>query len=270
MTESIPIEMLIAKVEKIWRKANDPGCTEAEREVFEAKALSLMERHRITEAMIDLGFEDILEDRMLIKLSGRNARIRINLIDAIADAYDSRLYWRGYGTDYTVMIFGFKSDFDRIQALSTLLLNDSLTGAAKLQGYNASNTLALRRGFVQGYTSSIARRLGEAKLAAVAEERRNVALRDLFGDEGLDDDIDWSEYEDEIAAYAAQDTTVAGAALVLVEKAARVQGEFSKRKLRSAASTTAGSYTGYGQGKDAGNRASLTSNRNLSSQKALT
>lgn len=261
------LDLIITRVTKLWRKANDPAATEAEREAFETKALAMMEAHRLTEAMLDLGYDDVIGDWQLIELKGRNARIQIDLIDAVARAYDSRTYWEGYGLSYRVIIFGFKSDFNRIKALTTLLVNDALTGAAKLQGYNASNTLALRRGFVQGYTTSIGARLRDAKRAARDAEQRLVALKHLFGDE-VDADIDWSGYEAEIAAAAAE--VPSSAALVLADKAKRVDDLYGAKRMRRAASVSSGHSAGYSAGREAGNQASLsTANRIAPSRKGL-
>jgi hypothetical protein len=260
-TTEQPLDLIVSRIAKLWRKANDSGATPEEREAFEAKALSLMEEHRITEAMLDLGYEDVLGDHFAVKLSGRDARMTIDLLDTIARAFDSRVYWSGYGLTYNVYVFGFKSDFNRIMPLFTMLLSDCAAGAAALKGYDASHTSDLRRGFRQGYRSAISRRLTEAKRHAEEAARRRAALETLFGPEALDEDLDWSDYEDEIAEAAAADTTVAGASLVLVEKAKRVENEYLKKTMRHAAGTRTGSYTARQQGMAAGQRANLNPGR---------
>lgn len=260
-TTNDSIDLIVSRITKLWRQANDSGATDAERQAFEAKALSLMEQHRIDQAMLDLGYEDVLGDHFAVKLNGRDARQTIDLLDTIARAFDSRTYWKGYGLDYQVYIFGFKSDFDRIMPLFTLLLSDCAAGASQLKGLDASHTKDLRRGFRQGYRYAIGQRLTEAKTQAEEASRRKAALESLFGPEANDEDLDWSEYEEEIAEAAKADTTVASASLVLVEKGKRVESEYSKKRMRHAGATRGGSGAAFGKGQAAGRSANLNPGR---------
>lgn len=249
-------DVILAKIQKIWRKANDIGATDEERAVFEAKALQMLADNRLSLADLDLGYEDTLDDEHVVKLEGRNARLSIDLLDCIARAFDCRCYWTSYGLTYNVSVFGFKSDRERVKGLYTMLEADCSAQASCIKGYDMADTKAQRRGFRQGYAGAIARRLREAKRAAQAEAERNGALEALFGPEAVDADIDWSDYEDEIQAAMA-DTKAHSNALVLVERGKRVESEYAKKKLRHAAATRSGGYDGRAAGRAAGERANL-------------
>jgi hypothetical protein len=249
-------DVILAKVQKIWRKANDVGATDEERAIFEAKALQMLADNRLSLADLDLGYEDTLGDEFVVKLDGRNARLSIDLLDLIARAFDCRVYWSGYGLTYNVSVFGFKSDRERVKGLYTMLEADCAAQAVCVKGYDMADTKAQRRGFRQGYASAIARRLREAKRAAQAEAERNGALEALFGPDALDEDIDWSDYEDEIQA-ALVNTKAHSNALVLVERGKQVENAYAQKKLRSAASTRSGGSSGRSAGRAAGERANL-------------
>lgn len=256
------IDLVIAKVEKLWRQANHPGTGDAERAVFEAKALALMESHRITEQMLDLGYEDVIGDWELVKLTGRNARLAIDLAVVIAEAYDSRIYWNGYGLSYDVMVFGYKSDFERVKLLFNMLNLDMWAQAANEKGVDMANTKELRRSFVIGYRRAIAARLREAKLVAATDvmDRREA---EIAADEDREDDIldlmvnDGMEYEEAVSALAKAES--AGTALVFVERGKQVSAKYAQKSMRHAAGTRgAGNHAAAQRGLAAGRNASLS------------
>lgn len=256
------IDVIIAKVEKLWRKASHPGTTDVERATFETKALALMEAHRITEQMLDLGYEDVIGDWELVKLTGRNARLSIDLAQAIAEAYDSRIYWQGYGLNYTVMVFGYKSDFERVKLLFNMLNLDAWAQAANEKGYDMANTKELRRSFVIGYRRAISQRLREAKLAA-ATDVQETREAEIAADESREDDLldlmvnEDLSYEDAVATLAKAE--VAGTELVFVERGKQVSAKYAQKQLRHAAGVRgAGNRGAAERGLAAGRNASLT------------
>lgn len=222
--------LLVSKIEKLWRKASDAASTPAEREAFEAKALSLMEENRITMAMLEIDGEDILGDWEYGHISGRYARVEIEVVSSIARAYDCRVWWRNqYGGSKHLYVFGFKSDADRVKLLSQMLVADAFAQAAKVQGYGPGNTFSMRHSFVQGFAFAIGQRLREAAKLA------NKAMGDEHGEE-----------------------QAKGAALVLVSRREQMHEQYSKKRLSTAAPTRSGSYRGFERGREAGNAASLS------------
>lgn len=221
--------ILVSKIEKLWRKAGDAGATQAEREAFEAKALSLMEENRITMAMLEIDGEDILGDFEYGFIKGRYARVEIDVVSSIARSYDCRVWWRTlYGGSKQLYIFGFKSDAERVKLLAQMLVADAFAQAAKVKGYDAGETFSMRHSFVQGFSYEIGVRLREAARLA------SKAMGDEHGE------------------------AAKGAALVLVSRREQMHDEYSKKRLRSAAPTRSGSRSGFAKGQEAGRNASLS------------
>ena len=230
--------LIVSKIEKIWRKASDAGATPAERETFEAKALSLMEEHRITMAMLEIDNEDILGDHEYGWVEGRYSRVNIEVVSSVARAYDCRVWWRhGSASSKKLMVFGFKSDAERTILLSKMLVAEAQIQAAQQRGVDAGHTFSLRHSFIQGFSYSIGQRLQEAaKLAGIAVAENH-------------------------------DTT--GAALVLVDRRTQMHEKYKLKSLRSAAPTRIGTSNGFARGREAGNTASLSTQGAVVSRKQL-
>jgi len=235
------LDVVLSKIERLWRKANDPAATVHEREAFEAKALSLMERHRIDAAMLDLDPNDVLDDHLFGKIAGRYATVETQLLTNVAHAYSCRTWWRSYGTTKEVYVFGYKSDAEKVIRLTKMLVIDAQAQAARLTGYSAGETFSLRRGFILGYASEIGFRFREAAKIARTEAR---------------------------AQYG---TASEGAELVLVERKTQVEQAMSARRFRKANSIAAANSRGHAAGRQAGASADLSggSRRVGGSTKAL-
>lgn len=233
-TQALEIELdaLVGKIEKLWRKANDPGATEAERHSFEAKALSLMERHRIDRAMLNLATDDVLTDVKYGLIKGRYGRVQIQMIDAVAQAYGCRVYWTQYRMDYNVGVFGFKSDTDKVLHLARWLLTEAMSEAAKHTRGTTGGTFSLRRSFLIGFSRAIRERLREA--ARIARDDAEV------------------EYG----------TATEGACLVLVDREQQVIDAYSRRRYRSASGLASAGGAGYQAGYAAGQGADLSGGKN--------
>lgn len=237
------LDILVAKIEKLWRKAGDNGATDAEREAFEAKALSLMERYRIDKAMLDLTGDDPLDDHLFGYIKGRYGRTYLSLIGEVARAYDCRVWWRHHRMDYTAYLFGFKSDAERVKRIANLLLLDATTQAGKVTRGSKGATLNWRRSFIMGYTAAVSVRFREASL---------IAREDAIAESG--------------------ETAVTSAALVLVDRSNQVEKAYKAKGLRSAPVTSAATSGGYSAGVEAGRNADLSggSNRVGGGVRALT
>lgn len=233
--------ILVSKIEKLWRKANDGGATDAERQAFETKALSLMEENRITMAMLELDGEDVLGDHFYDDVKGRYSRVEIDILDAIARAYDCRTWWRNmYGGNKQVFVFGFKSDAERTILLAKMLMVDARTQAAKERGIDSGHTFSIRHSFMSGYASAIGRRLRDAARLA------NKAMEEEHGPEA-----------------------VASTDLVLVSRREQMHKQYAARKFRTVGPTKTGSGSGYSRGHEAGQNASLSTQGAVKARKAL-
>lgn len=233
--------IIVSKIEKLWRKASDAGATPAERQAFEAKALSLMEENRITLAMLDLDQEDLLGDYEYGYIDGRYKRVIIDVVIAVATAYDCRVWWRNlYGGRKQLYIFGFRSDAERTRLMAQMLVADAFAQSAQVKGYDAGTTFSMRHSFIQGYAHEIGVRLREAARLA------NKAMQDSHG------------------ADATQ-----GAALVLVSRRQQMNEEYSKKRLRRAAPTRVGSRSAFAKGREAGANASLSTQGRIVNRKAI-
>lgn len=220
------MDVLVARIEKLWRKANDPSVTPAESEAFEAKALSLMERHRIEAAALDLEREDPLADVRYGSVEGRYSAAVVQIIEAVARAYGCRVWWWTLGYRKDVQLFGFRSDCERVRRIAQMLVADAMSQAALHRQRTAASTFELRRSFLLGYSAAI-------------RERFAVAAS--------------------IAAREAADADAAAASsgsLVLVARAEQVDEAYSKKHLRKASPTRASTRSGFDLGRAAGMQAS--------------
>jgi hypothetical protein len=235
------LDALVAKIDKLWRKANDAAATPAEREAFEAKALALMERYRIDQAMLGGDRDGPLGDVAYGTVDGRYSRVVINIISAAALAYGCRVWWleRG-GHTKDVSVFGFRDDCQRAIAISRMLVTDALAQAATYTTARPADTFSFRRSFLIGYGAEILRRL---------EVAAEIARAQALAERGV-----------------AQTTS---AALVLVHRAEQVEQAMHGRRMgRPSAIKRAGSR-GYAAGVAAASDADLSGGRRVGRQRAL-
>lgn len=256
---------IIIRVEKLLAKAADPGCTEPEREAFQAKAFQLMQEHRISEAQLGghLDADDVLGTYPLGDFNGIYGRVRLQMVNSVASAFDVQIFWRGYGNKRSLYGYGFKSDADRVVTLTNRLLADADVRAKGLTvhqddvtmlnpddgSYYRSEKGALqaavvreRRGFYLGYADAVRSRLRTATAAAT------------------------SAHAEEVGAAASQ-----SAALVLVDRKRQVNEGFraAHPNLSTAGGLNSAGGSGHSAGYSAGSRADLSSQNTLRSQKAL-
>lgn len=255
---------ILIRVEKLLAQAADPSCTEPEREAFQEKAFELIERHRIDRAAIGghLAADDELGTFKLGRFNGVYGRVRIQVVQAVADNLDVQIFWRGYQNTRNLHAYGFKSDVERVQALTDRLLADADLRVASLQpdptvisnyaddgsrykserGAILAATVRERRGFYVGYADAVRSRLHRATKAATAAHREETS--------------------------EAQAESVA---LVLVDRARQVRESYRAVHpgIKSASSVTSAGFSGHSEGYAAGSQADLTDRNAVRSQKAL-
>lgn len=232
--------VLVAKVERLWRKARSTDYP-AEREAFEAKALYLMARARITEAMLDLHgdtSDGIVDVEIGDELSGGYRIPAETIFQAVCNAFGCRAYLFVRGRRSQPAAVGFASDIDRVRFLWPLLLTDSLAAATQLKGRTAAVTTALRRSSMFGYAEAITERF-EA-INRLAEE-----------DSDRDGDTAGR------VAVGAPST----AALVVRSRREQVDDAFSSLRISRRTRRASAGSGGYGHGRAAGLAADLTGGR---------
>ncbi len=127
--------VVIAKVERLWRKARSTTFA-AEAEAYEEKALYLMARARITDAMLDLNSssDSIIDVKVGATLSGGYRIPAETIFSCVCKAFGCRGYLYVSGRRSQPAAVGFASDIDRVRFLWPFLHNDALIAAAQTQG----------------------------------------------------------------------------------------------------------------------------------------
>jgi len=245
------MDILVAKIEKMWRRANHPNTPPAEKEVAQAKALSLMAQHRIEMEMLDLGETDELGDHEYGTTKGSYGLLHNDFINRVALAYDCRVWWRATGMSYRVFLTGYASDVRRVKALATFLLSDAVAQSCQFKSRSISATKDYRRSFVQGYGVEISKRLQEATVFA-----RQAAVDKIVADEAVYGGTDFAE------RTTTAEARVTGAEVVLAEKRKRVNNFMKTKRLRTVGHRSGRSSDGYANGRIAGRNADLSGGRN--------
>jgi len=234
---------IIIRIEKLLAKAEDPGCTPAERESFQDKAFELIERYRIDKASIGghLAADDVIITGKVGDFNGIYGRVRIQIVTEIADSMDVQIFWAGFKNTRHLKAYGFRSDVDRVIALAHRLVLDA-DAQVKLvaNSYDMKDTLRQRRGFYEGYAWSIGSRLRTARQTAEANAARD----------GID---------------------MVSTALVLVDRKKQVNEKLrsDNPNLKEAGKLDASGYDGFEHGSVVGSRADLTNQNAISHRKEL-
>ena len=228
-TSSDSLDAIVRRVEKLWRKAGSAAVTDAERASLEAKALTLMERHRIEAAMLDLEHDDPLDDHLYGVVQGRYGRVTLNILHAVAEAYNCRMYWLQRPLDYEVHLVGFRTDAERVRRIAHVLVTDALSQAAQVRRRTPGATMSARHSFIAGFADAIAFRLRSAKRAAETETR--------------------SDHGDDAARRGD---------LVLVSRRRRVDDAMATHGARSSRRPSASNEWAYACGAHAGHETSLS------------
>lgn len=241
-TQTPDLDILI-RIEKLLAKGDDPSCTDPEREAFQNKAFELMERHRIDRAAIGghLAKDDVIITQAIGDFNGIYGRVRIEIVSAVANAYDVQIFWDGYKNFRRLKAYGFKSDIERVIPLISRLLADADLRVKLLEAsYSMKDTIRQRRGFFQGYADSVGLRLRRAQQEATKQATA----------EGVD---------------------TASTALVLVDRKRQVNESLRKTmNIKSAGGLNGTGADGYMSGMDAGSNADLSHGNSVGrGQKAL-
>ncbi|WBB65575.1 DUF2786 domain-containing protein [Micromonospora sp. WMMD812] len=216
-------EAMLSKVRKLLAQAEDPACTAAEAAAFTAKATELIARYGVDRALLATRdpASDPVGDR-IVEVVAPYARDKAGLLAAVADPLRCRCVRRPRGSGFTMHLFGFASDLERVDLLFTSLLVQAAHGLAGATVPPGEQPAAFRRSWLAGFAQVIGARLRAAEAAA------------------------------------ATGSGAPGVALVLADRSDRVRLRLAEvyPRLRTAPRRRlAGS--GYGSGAEAGRRADL-------------
>jgi hypothetical protein len=181
-------DVMLDKVRKLLAKAEDPACTAAEAEAFNTKAAELIAKYGVDRAMLAEAdpTSDVVGDRV-IDLLAPYALDKCSLLSGVAAALrcqsvqrQSRVAGR---KDFSMHLFGFASDLDRVELLYTSLLVQASQSLAAQAVPVWENVAAYRRSWLAGFTYAVVTRLraaetraAEAPDAAAGPGGRSVAL----------------------------------------------------------------------------------------------
>ena len=163
---------LLERVRKLLAQAEDASVTVAEAEAFNAKAAQLIARHGIDAAHLaatgqardDIGHKVIVVEQPY-------ARDKAQLLTSVADPLRCQTV-HTTGTDrYTVRVYGFASDLERVELLYTSLLVQAVRDLVHVRpdGWGES-TAAYRRSWLAGFASAVCTRLRRAEQHATTEQ----------------------------------------------------------------------------------------------------
>jgi hypothetical protein len=226
------IQGLLATAESLADQGNEEAAG-----AYVAKAHALQQKYSIDQAMLADGHRDGQPPRAIVDrtwvMPGAYGRRKVNLAHVVAVHTGCAGYFaRAEDGGYRFHVFGFTADVEWAETLFLSLCHQAeaaLSYAVKGPGeHGRSFTTA----FLEGFTSEVGRRL-----RAAAKEAEAAAARE-------------------------HDAAPSGrsVALVLADKAKRVEAELTAKVGRLGTSRLSGSlsYSGYEQGRVAGRDASLT------------
>ncbi|MEU5903691.1 DUF2786 domain-containing protein [Micromonospora sp. NPDC047467] len=216
-------EAMLSKVRKLLAQAEDPACTPAESAAFTAKATELIARYGVDRALLAARdpTTDPVGDRVL-DIVAPYARDKVGLLAAVAEPLRCRCVRRRQGNGFTLHLFGFASDLERVDLLFTSLLVQAAHGLAGTEVPEGEHPAAFRRSWLAGFAQVIGGRLWAAETAAASEPG------------------------------------TPSVALVLADRSDRVQRRLAEQypRLRTAPPRRLAG-TGFGPGAEAGHRANL-------------
>ncbi len=176
---------MLDKVRKLLAKAENPACTPAEAEAFNLKAAELIAKYGVDRALLAEAdpTSDIVGDRV-IDLLPPYAIDKCGLLSGVASALRCqavrRQTWSGDRKAFSMHLFGFASDLDRVELLFTSLLVQASQSLSVQQPPVWENIAAYRRSWLVGFTSAVVIRLRAAESRAAADvpapTGRSVAL----------------------------------------------------------------------------------------------
>ena len=164
----------LSKIRKLLALAEDPSATPAESAAFTEKAMALMARHGIDEALLaaDADRPGRVVNRRLA-MPAPYARDKATLAASIAMALRCKAILLTSGKDVVLQIFGFESDVRHVDALFSSLLVQAAHELAITPIPAPEHPAAFRRSWWVGFALAVNARLEQANRAAEAQAEQN-------------------------------------------------------------------------------------------------
>lgn len=162
---------MLAKIRKLLAKAEDPGITSAEAELFTAKATQLIASYGVDQAMLahEQGDRAAIGNRRVV-LDPPYAADKADLLATIAVRLRCACVRGSWGSDgrreISVHVFGHESDLARVEMLFTSLLVQSATALAQVTVPAHEHKAAFRRSWMAGFRQAVSTRLLQAERRA--------------------------------------------------------------------------------------------------------
>lgn len=164
----------LTKIRKLLALAEDPSATPAEAAAFTEKAMALMARHGVDEALLaaNTGHSGRVTNRRLI-MSAPYARDKATLAASIAMALRCKAILLTRGKDVVLQVFGFESDVRHVDALFSSLLVQAAHELAATPIPEYEHPAAFRRSWWVGFAVAVNARLEQANQAAEARAEQD-------------------------------------------------------------------------------------------------
>ena len=220
------IQGLLATAESLADQGNDEAAG-----AYVAKAHALQQKYSIDQAMLgEAEGPRAIIDRTWV-MPGAYGRRKVNLAHVVSLHTGCAGYFSRAETGaYRFTVFGFTADVEWAETLFYSLCHQAEAALAYAKKGPYEHGRSFTTAFLEGFTAEVQRRLREA-----AREAKAAAARE-------------------------HETASRSVALVLADKAKRVEEELKAKvgRLSTSRLSGAGSYSGYEQGRVAGRDASLT------------
>ncbi|GAA1400455.1 DUF2786 domain-containing protein [Pseudonocardia kongjuensis] len=166
-------EARLDRIRKLLAKAERAG-TAAEAQIYTDKAVELMARHGVDEAVLAAtgppGHDPIGGVRIAVDDPYSAAKARLLGWTAAALRCRWVLHDSRGGKVAAVTVFGFASDRERVELLYTSLLLQAFTQVNRIRPPDPGESVAAyRRSWIYGFAARVHERLCEAERAAVGE-----------------------------------------------------------------------------------------------------
>lgn len=157
------------KIRKLLALAEDPAATPAEVAAFTEKAMTLMARHGIDEALLAAGAGPGRVVNRRLAMAAPYARDKATLAAAIAQALRCRAVMLVTNRGVVVQVFGLRADVRSVDLLVTSLLVQAAHDMARTPVPAGEHAGAFRRSWWAGFASAVYARLRQATQTAEAE-----------------------------------------------------------------------------------------------------
>lgn len=165
---------LLAKVRKLLALAEDPAATEQEAQTYTTKATQLIADYGLDQAL--LAHRDPMTDPVgnrVLTVDAPYAADKAELLSTVAHRLRCRAVrrtrWCDGRREFSLHLFGHRSDLERTELLYTSLLVQAAAGIARTPVPPYEHKAAFRRSWLAGFCQAVNHRLRASERAARAD-----------------------------------------------------------------------------------------------------